>query len=75
MGLKTRDRGRTRDYRGDEMRKIRMKQGARLAAAVACATLVLAGCGDDGGGSIEDQTEENESAAAEAGRASCRERV
>ena len=47
--------------------RIRMKQGARLAAAVACATLVLAGCGDDGGGSIEDQTAENESAAAEAG--------
>ena len=47
--------------------RIGWKQGARLAAVTACAALVLAGCGDDGGGSIADQTKENESAAAEAG--------
>jgi len=47
--------------------RIRRTQGVRLAAVVACATLVLAACGDDGGGSIDDQTAENESNAAEAG--------
>lgn len=46
------------------MRKNRI---GRLAVVAACATLVLAGCGDDGGGSIDEQTEANESAAAEGG--------
>jgi len=43
------------------------KRGAGLAAAAACATLVLGACGSDSGGSIADQTKENESKAAEAG--------
>jgi glycine betaine/proline transport system substrate-binding protein len=47
--------------------RIGWKQGARLAAVAACATLVLGACGSDGGGSIADQTKENESKAAEAG--------
>jgi glycine betaine/proline transport system substrate-binding protein len=37
-----------------------LKRGARLTAAAACATLVLGACG---GGSIEDETAENEAAA------------
>lgn len=47
--------------------RIGWKQGARLAALAACATLVLGACGGDDGGSIADQTKENESKAAEAG--------
>ena len=46
---------------------MRITRIGRLAAVAACATLVLAGCGSDDGGSIAEQTEENESAAAEAG--------
>ena len=42
------------------------KRGARLAAAAACATLVLGACGDSGG-SINEQTAANESKAAAAG--------
>lgn len=42
------------------------KRGAGLAVVAACA-LVLGACGSDGGGSIADQTKENESKAAEAG--------
>jgi glycine betaine/proline transport system substrate-binding protein len=42
-------------------------RGAGLAAAAACATLVLGACGSDTGGSIADQTKENESKAAEVG--------
>jgi glycine betaine/proline transport system substrate-binding protein len=51
------------------MRKTRIgwKRGAGLAAAAACATLALGACGSDGGGSIADQTKENESKAAAAG--------
>lgn len=41
------------------------KRIGRLAAVAACATFVLAGCGDSG--SIDEETEANESAAAEAG--------
>ena len=37
-----------------------LKRGARLTAAAACATLVLGACG---GGSIEEETQENEAAA------------
>ena len=43
------------------------KRGTGLAALAACATLALVACGSDGGGSIADQTKENESKAAEAG--------
>jgi glycine betaine/proline transport system substrate-binding protein len=46
--------------------RIGWKRGARLAAAAACATLVLGACGDSGG-SIDEQTAANESKAAEAG--------
>jgi glycine betaine/proline transport system substrate-binding protein len=48
------------------MRDIRnlRKRGVRLTAAAACATLVLGGCG---GGSIEEETAENEQKAAESG--------
>lgn len=41
------------------------KRIGRLAAVAACATFVLAGCGDSG--SIDDETEANEAAASEAG--------
>jgi glycine betaine/proline transport system substrate-binding protein len=44
---------------------MRKRTGTRLAAVAACAAFVLAGCGD--GGSIDEETEANESAAAEAG--------
>lgn len=47
------------------MRKTRI--GTRLAVVATCATFVLAGCGSDSGGSIADQTKDNESKAAEAG--------
>ena len=43
------------------------KQGAGLAAAAACATLVLGAAAVTAVGSIDDQTEANESKAAEAG--------
>jgi glycine betaine/proline transport system substrate-binding protein len=50
------------------MRKTRIgwKRGARVAGLVACATFVLGACGDSGG-SIDEQTEANESKAAGAG--------
>ena len=41
------------------------KRGVRLVSASACALLVLSACGD--GGSIDDETEANESKAAESG--------
>jgi glycine betaine/proline transport system substrate-binding protein len=47
--------------------RIGWKRGAGLAAAAACVALVLGACGSDSGGSIADQTKENESKAAEAG--------
>lgn len=45
---------------------MRITRIGKLTAVAACATFVLAGCGDDGG-SIDEQTDANESAAAEAG--------
>ena len=47
------------------MRKTRI--GTRLAVVATCAAFVLSGCGSDSGGSIADQTKDNESKAAEAG--------
>jgi glycine betaine/proline transport system substrate-binding protein len=47
--------------------RIGWKRGAGLAAAAACATLVLGACGGDSGGSINDKTAANESKAAAAG--------